>query len=194
MDGPDEPATAVATALDGRGVGVPEDWTTAYREPHVDLRDGAELSLVRHVREALASRGVSADEAVVREAVRDAFDPAVETVAAAPAVVADTAARTSVAVCSNCAVPGLAGAALDRSAVDVDQFDAVVTSVEVGWRKPDERIFEAVAAALDCPVEGLVHVGDNPETDGGIERAGGRAVIRENDTLPPASVLVEGRA
>ncbi|MFB6131804.1 MAG: HAD family hydrolase, partial [Halanaeroarchaeum sp.] len=53
-------------------------------------------------------------------------------------------------------------------------FDAVVASVDCGWRKPDARAFESVAASLDTAVSELMHVGDDPETDGGVAAAGGR--------------------
>ena len=83
--------------------------------------------------------------------------------------------RESVGVCSNCSVPELVGRTLVRADLR-GRFDTVVTSVGCGWRKPDRRAFEAVAAGLGVEADALVHVGDDPETDGGIEAAGGRFV------------------
>lgn len=191
VDGPAEPATAVATALDERGVTVPADWATAYREHHVQVEDGAELALSTHVTAALESRGVSARQKAVDAAVREAFEPTVQTVPGARSAVEAAADRGPVGVCSNCAVAGLPAEALDRSAIVDDVFDAVVTSVEVGWRKPDRRIFEAAADELDCDVAELLHVGDDPATDGGIEAVGG-TFVPVDDEVPSITPMLEG--
>lgn len=54
-----------------------------------------------------------------------------------------------------------------------DAFDAVLISEEVGFAKPDPRIFAAACAALDVSPEEVVHVGDRLETDAlGAARAG----------------------
>ncbi|MFC6987968.1 HAD family hydrolase [Haloplanus sp. GCM10025708] len=170
---PSDPAAAVGDALDERGVPVPADWDDAYRERHVDAPPGAETPLPAHVAAALRSRGVYAPGAVVRRAVAAAFDPDVRT--REGAAVALDAARTAgpVALCSNCSVPGLVSRALARAELDRDAFDAVVTSVGCGWRKPDERAFHAVAAELGVRADDLVHVGDDERTDGGVESVGG---------------------
>ncbi len=170
---PGDPAEAVARELDARDVPVPDDWAAAYRERHVDAPEGAEVPLPAHVARALASRGVSAPGNAARRAVVAAFDPEVETRPGAPEAVAAAAAAGPVALCSNCSVPELAARTLIRSEVDRSHFDATVTSVACGWRKPDARIFERVADALGVPLSELVHVGDDPAADGGVEDAGG---------------------
>lgn len=176
-DRPSDPAAAVADALAERGVSVPDGFAAAYREPHVDAPAGAEVPLPAHVAAALRACGVAPPEGnVVRRAVVAAFDPEVRTRPGATDAVAAAAARWPVACCTNCAVPGLASRALLRSAVDREALDAVVSSAACGWRKPDRRAFEAVARRLGCPVSALVHVGDDPGTDGGIADAGGRYV------------------
>jgi FMN phosphatase YigB (HAD superfamily) len=173
---PSDPAPSVAAALEDRGVAVPADWDDAYREPHVDAPDGAEIPLPVHVRAALRSRGCDPSLSVVRRAVRAAFDPSVETREGARAAVSAAWARGPVGLLSNCSVPGLVARALDRSALDRSAFDAVVSSVDCGWRKPDERAFVAVADALGVRSADLWHVGDDPATDGGVEAVGGRFV------------------
>jgi HAD superfamily hydrolase (TIGR01509 family) len=50
-------------------------------------------------------------------------------------------------------------------------LDAVVTSAETGFRKPDPRILQAALAALQCPSERAIFVGDSVD----IDVAGGRA-------------------
>lgn len=57
-------------------------------------------------------------------------------------------------------------------------FDHCAFSDEVGASKPAAAGFEAVAHALQVPLDGIVHVGDRQETDvDGIQRVGGRAVL-----------------
>ncbi|MFB6255324.1 MAG: HAD family hydrolase, partial [Haloplanus sp.] len=67
--------------------------------------------------------------------------------------------------------------------LDADRFDAVVASVDCGWRKPHDRAFEAVARELDVRPTELVHVGDDARTDGGAERAGGRTILTSETPL-----------
>lgn len=179
IDRPKDPAEAVAAELGCRGVAVPDDWASAYRECHVDAPAGAEVPLSVHIEAALRSRGIDPPENTTRRATAAAFDPAVRTRPGAKAAVEVAKKRGPLALCSNCSIPGVAQQALARSAVDCDAFDAIVTSVDCGWRKPDERIFETVADALSVRLTELVHVGDDPVTDGGIEDVGGRAIVLE---------------
>lgn len=171
---PDDPAEAVARELRARDVAVPEDWGAAYREMHVDAPEGAEVPLPAHVARALASRGVDAPGNAPRRAVVAAFDPDVTVRRGARDAVAAASEHGPVAVCSNCAVPGLVRTTLVRAELR-DAFDAIVASAACGWRKPDARIFERVADALDCDASALVHVGDS-DADAGIDALGGTFV------------------
>jgi len=189
---PAEPAEAVARQLGERGVAVPDDWATAYREPQVTVEPGAELALSDHVGRALSSRGVDADGETVEAAVRAAFDGPVETREGAEVAVAAAAERGPVGVCSNCSVDGLVERTLARSRLDAGRFDAVVASVDCGWRKPDRRAFETVADALGVPVADLVHVGDDPATDGGADDAGATSVLLTDTDLPDLPAQLEG--
>ncbi|RQG96626.1 HAD family hydrolase [Natrarchaeobius chitinivorans] len=182
-DRTENPAGAVATELERRDVPVPDDWAEAYAEPHVDVPAGAEVPLTTHVLDALASRGIESEEHVVRRAVVSAFEPAVRTNAGALEAVSAARSRGPVAVCSNCSVSGLVDRTLAESALDRDDFDAVVTSVDCGWRKPAPEIFETTADELEIAVEDLLHVGDDPRADGGIERIGGTALLLEESPL-----------
>ena len=177
VDRPADPAGAVATELEACDVPVPSDWDEAYTEMHVDAPRGAEVPLPAHVARALASRGVSYEENAVRRAVVSAFDPAVETVDGAREALEAAREYGPVGLCSNCSVPELVGRTLVRSDLERDDFDAVVTSVGCGWRKPAAEIFEMTADRLGVPPSDLVHVGDDSRTDGGIEALGGTAVI-----------------
>jgi FMN phosphatase YigB (HAD superfamily) len=193
---PSEPAAVVADELERRGVTVPDDWGQAYRERHVEAPQGAEVPLPAHVGAALSSRGIHASNNAVRRAVVAAFDPDVETRPDAVAAVEAAADCGPVGVLSNCSVPELATRALLRSDVDRDAFDAVVTSVGCGWRKPDRRAFEAIADALLTPLADLVHVGDDARTDGGAGDAGATAVLLADVPLAdlPSYLRREGQS
>jgi FMN phosphatase YigB (HAD superfamily) len=188
VERPDDPAAAVATELRERGADVPEGFGDAYRTTHIDAPAGAEVPLPAHISAALRACGGTLPEGnVARRAAVAAFDPHPETLPGAVEGVAAARERGPVGVLSNCSVPEVAFRARLRSDIPRDAFDAVVTSVACGWRKPDERAFEAVARQLDVTLDELVHVGDDPETDGAIEALGGRFVdVNETplDELP----------
>jgi len=175
-DRPDRPGAAVGAALEARGVTLPDDWASAFGERHVDAPAGAAVPLPAHVAAALRSRGVDAPGNVARRAVVAAFDPAVRTRAGAVDAVAAAGERGRVGLLSNCSVPELVARTLIRSDVDRDSFDAVVTSVGCGWRKPHPLAFEAVAAGVGVDADAVTHVGDDPEADGGITALGGTFV------------------
>lgn len=68
---------------------------------------------------------------------------------------------------------------LDRFGV-LSYFDATIFSDEVGWRKPDRRIFAAAAEKLRMDISNIVHIGDDPERDvWGAKQAGMRAILLE---------------
>lgn len=177
---PAEPWLPVAAELRERDVPVPEDWEAAYRTAHTDLERGREQSLVEHVRAALASRDIEADEGPVRGALLAAFDAPVELRPGAREALAAARERGPVGVLSNCSLPGLAERSLSRADLAVD---ALVTSVGCGWRKPHDRAFEAAADELGVPVEALVHVGDDPRADGGGRTAGVTVVLLDDVPL-----------
>jgi FMN phosphatase YigB (HAD superfamily) len=173
---PADPAAAVAAELRDRGVIVPEDWGDAYRTPHLDAPDAAEVPLPAHVAAALRSRGVAPSDGVVRRAVVAAFDPAVTRRDGVAAALAAAETRGPVGLCSNCSVPELVPRTLVRADLR-GRFDAVVTSAACGFRKPHPTPFETLAGELGgVDPASLVHVGDDPATDGGVETLGGTFV------------------
>ena len=215
---PDAPAKAVATALRDRGVAVPADWQTKYRTPQVATDPGAEVSLYEHVFQALqpaadaenspeataetngrpipdpkADSRPNPDRCTVEAAVDHAFDPTVETRANARRVVREIGDRLPVLVLSNSAVPGLVDLAIERSTLDSADFDAIVSSVDCGWRKPDARAFETAAERVGVGVDHLLHVGDDPATDGGITDAGGDFIDIGDVELGQVPPIVAGQ-
>ncbi|KTG30997.1 HAD family hydrolase [Haloferax profundi] len=191
---PADPGTAVADALRTYGVDVPADWDDAYREVHIDAPEGAEVPLPAHVAAALRSRGVESPDNAARRAVITAFDPEVTTRPGAVEAVEAARETGPVGLLSNCSVPELVARTLIRSDLDRHGFDAITTSVACGWRKPHPQSFEAVARALDVDPAALVHVGDDSDTDGGVEGVGGRFVDVQTTTLDSlAARLRSGR-
>lgn len=194
---PEDPAEAVADELHSRDIPVPDDWQDAYTEPHVEVAEGAELPLDEHVLAALGSRlpleNIESRRKAVEAAVFAAFDAPVQTRDGAAELVETVASRMPTGLLSNCAVPGLAEHVLTRSAVDVNHFDAIVTSVGCGWRKPHPTAFETIASELGVPVDRLAHVGDDPRTDGGATDAGASSVLVSDTSLPALQACLEAR-
>ena len=179
---PATPWDAAATELEERGVVVPDDWEDAYRSTHVRVERGRELSLVAHTQAALASRGVEVDADTVRATLLAAFDGPVDVRPGAHSALAAAAASGPVGILSNCSLPGLVERTLSRAAFAVP-LDAVVTSVGCGWRKPHDEAFGAVADALGVPLGSLVHVGDDPRTDGGARTTAATLLLTDDVPL-----------
>lgn len=193
VETPEDPARAVATELRARCVPVPEDWRDAYVTPQFDAPRYAEVSLPAHVRAVLEDSDVDStalETSVVERAVGAAFDREVRTREGAVEAVRACARRGPVGVLSNCSVPGLVERTLERSSIDPGAFDTVVTSVDCGWRKPDRRAFEAVASGLGVPISDLIHVGDDPESDGGATDVGARALLLEDVSLDQVPAFI----
>lgn len=190
-DRPEEPWAAVAGELAARGVSVPADWEAAYRSRHVDASPLAELSLVEHARAALASRGVEVGRSTVADALVAAFDGPVGVRDGADDALRAAADAGPVGVCSNCSLPGLVERTLSRAGFAVE-FDAVVASVDCGWRKPHDRAFERVAEGLGVSPSRLLHVGDDPRTDGGAETAGVTVLLTADVSLTEFPDWLEG--
>lgn len=70
---------------------------------------------------------------------------------------------------------------LDRCGL-AQSLDAVVTSAELGARKPDPAIFAAALAVAGCDPGETLHVGDTPDEDvQGARAAGIRALLIRRD-------------
>jgi HAD superfamily hydrolase (TIGR01509 family) len=79
-------------------------------------------------------------------------------------------------------------------------FDITVFSDEVGFRKPDRRIFDLAVKSLNAEPGNVIHIGDNPEADvWGAKRAGMNAVlfdfpVPEEFKRQPGSLFALSRA
>lgn len=56
-------------------------------------------------------------------------------------------------------------------------FEAIIVSAEVGFQKPDPRIFEVARARLQLPAAEILHVGDRVEDVDGARAAGFAAAL-----------------
>lgn len=199
VERPPDPAASVANELRQRDIEIPDDWSAAFAEPHLAYEEGQERPLGAHVAAALASRRAGIEPEALREgadaAVRAAYDQPVETRPGAVEAVDTLADWCPLGITSNCSVRGLVERSLHRSDIEVDRFTAVVASVDCGWRKPDRRAFTETAQALAVNPPELIHVGDDPATDGSITDVGGQFIDVENRPvtalLPAIEPLLE---
>ena len=89
------------------------------------------------------------------------------------------------AVVSNVSVHDLAVESLKRLGL-LGYFKAVVTSAQVGWRKPHPAIFAEALRRLDCAPSEAVFVGDDPVADvEGAKGVGMKAVLVERRGAKP---------
>jgi putative hydrolase of the HAD superfamily len=113
----------------------------------------------------LLGRAPSADEAA---AVGDSFvrewSRCVRYPPGIRELVAGLAGRYRLAVVSNTNQAGLVQGHLAAMGID-GYLDAVITSVEVGWRKPHPAIYAAALGRLEISPESAVFAGDTYEAD-----------------------------
>lgn len=83
-------------------------------------------------------------------------------------------------ICNTGRGPGHALRELMRRESILDYFDATVFSDEIGYGKPDKRIYLATARKLGLEPAEILHVGDNIENDvGGAQSAGMKTLLFE---------------
>jgi len=145
----------------------------AYFEARTDLAASGqhepdrELAPDAHVAKWLERAGI-ADRDLVRDLARDQLDATLR--AARPAEHASRvleALRTRgcrLGLVSNVSDPDGGRAILSNLGLD-HYFDVVVFSGDVGWRKPDRRLFERAIALMDAAPEQIAHVGDELRAD-----------------------------
>ena len=157
-----------------------------YLEHHAEGRDPESLAELRHRCAEVLGRALPPEAAAIGE--RELTEALLESLRFTPFPDAATALGTlrasgiRAAVVSNwdCSLPGvLAAVGLGG------MLDAVVTSAEAGARKPDRRIFEAALAAVQCPSDRALLVGDSLEIDiAGGRAAGIRSVLLDRGGAP----------
>jgi FMN phosphatase YigB (HAD superfamily) len=75
--------------------------------------------------------------------------------------------------------------ALERWGV-ASAFGAVILSYEVGYVKPDSRIFQLAADALGVDPTACLMIGDTAHDDGGAAAIGMQCLISRQDQMPRA--------
>lgn len=126
----------------------------------------------------------------VAAAIQRAWVEGVEVVPEARlSLIAARAMGLRTGLCSNAPFPpDLMYEQLER--LDLRQyFDAVLFSSEIGWRKPDPRIFAELLTRLGLPATSVWFVGDEWEADiEGSRSAGMRAILAPAAAVPPCEV------
>ncbi len=85
-------------------------------------------------------------------------------------------------ICNTGRGPGHALRELMRREGILDYFDATVFSDEIGYGKPDPRIFLTAAERLELKPRDILHVGDNLENDvRGAQSAGMKTILFDYD-------------
>jgi len=102
-------------------------------------------------------------------------------------------------ICNTGRGPGHALRELMRKEGVLDYFDATIFSDEVGYGKPDSRIFLTAAKRLGLEPSNILHVGDNIENDvRGAQSAGMKTLLFEYEvpsgfrTQPSLLALTRG--
>jgi len=166
---------------------------TYYLEHHAEGRDRASLAELRErcaavLREALPPEAKRLNPEELTEVLLESlrFVPLPDAATALGSLRA-LGIRTAVVSNWDCSLRGLL-AELGLGGL----LDAVVTSAETGSRKPDPRIVEAALAAVHCPPERAIFVGDSLEVDVAAGRAASvRSVLIDRAASEPQSGEVE---
>ena len=141
-----------------------------------DPESRRDLSFSDHSRifHALLREGTGVDQLLadsLYEVMLDVWHAYDDTV---PVLTALKAAGIRICLLSNAGVP--ISTVLDREGI-TPLVDAIVLSYELGLVKPDQRIFEAALAAIDCTPEEALMVGDSGKDDVGGSALGIRTLI-----------------
>jgi putative hydrolase of the HAD superfamily len=149
--------------------------------------DGADGStpLDRRLRELCRTFGLFPGAAALREigeAAAEAWQAHVTVDPEAGSILRMFRGGRVLALVSNFDHPPHVRKVLSRHAL-AEAFGAIVVSAEVGFKKPDPRIFQVALARTGLRAEDVVHVGDAAEDVRGAIRAGIRPIlIRRNGT------------
>jgi putative hydrolase of the HAD superfamily len=147
------------------------DAASAVDDHEFSMHDAAQAFLV----DLVADVDPSAVDGFVATYLAEWNRSVVPVVGAADLVLA-LARRHRLAVVTNTHDPGLVPAHLDSMGI-ATCFAAVITSVEVGWRKPHPAIYRAALEALDTSASRCTFVGDTQEADYDGPRANGMQAL-----------------
>ncbi|XGI83852.1 HAD family hydrolase [Halorutilales archaeon Cl-col2-1] len=181
-----DPFDEITEAVASLGVGS-NDFKTEYVTVYEERSHEVEIPLTDHVSETLARLGCEVEKEEVRRRVEDIFfDAEIRRVDGAEEVVEKVSSSddTLTAVVSNTSVEGLVDTALSEAGLR-DEFDAVVSSVDVGHRKPSTEPFDEALRQLGVDTEevrhDVVHVGDSLVDIEGGNKAGFKTCLVDAD-------------
>lgn len=153
-----------------------------------------EINAERYVRRACRKLCLSAEDEFFRDLVREWYTPLKEVATLDPAV-HDVlrelqGCSLTLGIISNTFVPGYA---LDEHLEENDllqYFPHRIYSCDVGYRKPNSRIFDEALERIDCEPAEVVFIGDKRDADvAGAESAGLHAVwLRPSHVYPEKSL------
>ena len=165
-------ATALGVRRDERLVRAVRAEMAYYRDHSHEGRDAESLAALRERCAAVLSRELGREVPVETMMASIRFRAFVD-VAPALAELRGLGLRLVCASNWDVSLPGV----LARCGLD-GALDGVVTSAEVGARKPDPALFEAALAIAGCRPAEAIYVGDTPAEDlAGARAAGIRALL-----------------
>jgi putative hydrolase of the HAD superfamily len=188
-----------AALVEEAGCSEPEErWLVHWDEAFLAVereaeRTGVEFSMHQAFAAFAPRVGLQGGDSVLADAFvatyLDEWNVGIAAIPGVPELLADLgAAGHTLAVVSNACHPPLVPDHLEALGI-ADAFAAVVTSIEVGWRKPRPEIFAAALAAVGATAEDAVFVGDNPVADyAGATAAGMAAWLVDPLGVAPPSV------
>ncbi|WP_160112746.1 HAD family hydrolase [Mycobacterium sp. 3519A] len=140
-------------------------WDTLDAEAARSGREFSMYQVARRYWRAIGSPSLPANaiETLIAEYL-DAWSAGVVPAAHAVDCVSDLASDHTLAVVSNTHAPGLVQGLVRRFGLH-RAIDRVITSVDVGWRKPHRGIFDAALKSYGTTAADVVFVGDNWEAD-----------------------------
>jgi putative hydrolase of the HAD superfamily len=101
----------------------------------------------------------------------------------APSIIRGLRKKHKLGIVSNITYSPAVWKTLERFEL-VNLFDAIITSVDVGWRKPSPKIFKRALQALNVLASETVFVGDELDHDvEGAQKVGMRTILLNKSSI-----------
>lgn len=142
--------------------------TVSARFDAASDEDDHEFSMIElataFLREALGRSPIPADAEALVATYLDEWNQGVRQIDGIPTLLRSLGGDHRLAIVTNTHDPRLVPQHLARMGI-TDCFDAVITSVEVGWRKPHHRIYQATLDRLRVDPAECTFIGDTRGAD-----------------------------
>jgi HAD superfamily hydrolase (TIGR01549 family) len=185
--------------------GIKAEWPFFYekymsvraQQLQVQKQTLKEYNMCERVARTLSALGIdiSARSELVKKAIEDHYDSYESYVCEdkeAPTTLRALRARYKLGLITNFAYPPTIYKLLERFRLG-QFFDSVVISGEVGWVKPNPKIFQFALSALELKAEQCVFIGDDVEADiNGAKGVGMKAILLSQKDLdcPDADAVI----